>query len=205
MGLTGGIATGKSTVSSVLKSHNIPIIDADVIARQVVLPGTRSLRKIVRAFGPEVLLSDGSLDRKKLGSIIFADEHKRKQLNSIVHPAVRRAMLWEVVKCWVRGEKWCILDVPLLIEGPLWRFVGLVVVVYWCVPPLTPNAAHDPIPQPSRGPTPTTHPARQFKRDRRVCPTQLTTLHHKKTRIRRHCYRQFRDESTARQSGCSIC
>ena len=171
MGLTGGIATGKSTVSSIFKSHNIPIIDADVLARQVVLPGTRSLRKIVRAFGPEILLSDGSLDRKKLGSIIFADEHKRKRLNSIVHPAVRRAMLWEVVKCWVRGEKWCVLDVPLLIEGPLWRVVGLVVVVYWCVLPLGPSAAHDPTPQPRRGPAPATHAAGQLKRDRRVCPT----------------------------------
>ncbi|KAF5347981.1 hypothetical protein D9756_010177 [Leucocoprinus leucothites] len=133
VGLTGGIATGKSTVSSVLKSHNVPIIDADIIARQVVLPGAPALRQIVKTFGPEVLLPDGSLDRKKLGSIIFPDEKKRKQLNSIVHPAVRRAMFWEVVKCWVKGKKWCVLDVPLLIEGPLWKLVGLVVVVYWCV------------------------------------------------------------------------
>jgi len=157
VGLTGGIATGKSTVSSILRSHNIPVIDADVVARQVVLPGTRALRNIVGAFGPEILLSDGSLDRKKLGSIIFADEHKRKQLNGIVHPAVRRAMLWEVVKCWVRGEKWCVLDVPLLIEGPLWRVVGLVVVVYWCVAAGGPSVAHDPVPQPCRRPTPATY------------------------------------------------
>ncbi|KAJ3573378.1 hypothetical protein NP233_g2472 [Leucocoprinus birnbaumii] len=133
VGLTGGIATGKSSVSSILKAHNVPIIDADIIAREVVMPGTPGLRKIVKTFGEDVLLPDGSLDRKKLGSIIFPDETKRKQLNSIVHPAVRKAMLWAVVKCWVRGEKWCVLDVPLLIEGPLWKLVGLVVVVY-CSP-----------------------------------------------------------------------
>ncbi|KAF7778952.1 hypothetical protein Agabi119p4_3297 [Agaricus bisporus var. burnettii] len=130
VGLTGGISTGKSTVSAILKTHHIPIIDADVIARQVVQPHTRALRKITRAFGQDILLPDGTLDRKKLGSIVFNDEEKRKELNGIVHPAVRWRMVWEVVGCWLRGEKWCVLDVPLLIEGGLWRYVGLVVVVY---------------------------------------------------------------------------
>ncbi|KAF4611906.1 hypothetical protein D9613_004403 [Agrocybe pediades] len=130
VGLTGGIATGKSTVSSLLKASHIPIVDADIIARQVVEPGTPALAKIKRTFGDEVLLPDGTLDRKKLGSIIFNDEAKRKQLNAIVHPAVRRAMFWQVLGYWVRGHKYCIMDVPLLIEGGLWKFVGLVVVVY---------------------------------------------------------------------------
>jgi dephospho-CoA kinase len=62
---------------------------------------------------------------------VFNDEAKRKQLNAIVHPAVRWTMLWQVVGYWLRGEKWCVLDVPLLIEGGLWRYVGLVVLVYW--------------------------------------------------------------------------
>ncbi|KAF7976744.1 hypothetical protein HWV62_5722 [Athelia sp. TMB] len=117
IGLTGGIATGKSSVSALLAPH-IPIIDADLLARAAVAPGTRALHAIARAFGPEVLLPDGALDRKKLGSVVFGDEAKRRKLNAIVHPAVRRAMLWAVVKCWMRGERACVLDVPLLIEGP---------------------------------------------------------------------------------------
>ncbi|KAJ7910245.1 dephospho-CoA kinase-domain-containing protein [Mycena leptocephala] len=130
VGLTGGIATGKSTVSNLLKAKHIPIVDADILARQVVEPGTPALAKIVSFFGPEILQSDGTLDRKKLGSVIFNDEVKRRKLNSIVHPAVRYAMLWGVLKHWLRGSKYCILDVPLLIEGPLWKLVGTVVVVY---------------------------------------------------------------------------
>lgn len=134
IGLTGGIATGKSTVSSLLASHNIPIIDADVLARKVVEPGTPALAKIIRHFGHSMLLPDGSLDRKKLGAIVFANEGSRKALNGIVHPAVSKAIVWDVVWCWLRGEKVCVVDVPLLIEGGLWKWVGKVVVVYWCVP-----------------------------------------------------------------------
>lgn len=116
-----------------LKASHIPIVDADVIARQVVEPGTPALHKIQATFGKEVINPDGTLDRKKLGSIIFNDEVKRKQLNKIVHPAVRRAMFWQVVTYWLKGHKYCIMDVPLLIEGGLWKWVGMVVVVYWCV------------------------------------------------------------------------
>jgi len=129
-GLTGGIATGKSSVSSLLKAKHIPVVDADVMARQVVEPGTRGLAQIVNYFGPSILLPDGSLDRKKLGSIIFNDEVKRKKLNSIVHPAVSKAIFWAVMSHWMRGEKYCVLDVPLLIEGGLWKWVGKVVLVY---------------------------------------------------------------------------
>lgn len=131
--MTGGIATGKSSVSKLLKEKHIPIVDADIIARQVVEPGTPALAKIVSSFGPEILQPDGTLDRKKLGAVIFNDEAKRRTLNSIVHPAVRRALLWGVLGHWVRGHKYCILDVPLLIEGPMWKLVGTVVVVYWFV------------------------------------------------------------------------
>jgi dephospho-CoA kinase len=132
--LTGGIATGKSSVSNLLKAKYIPVVDADILARQVVEPGTPALAKIVAFFGPDILQSDGTLDRKKLGSIIFNDEVKRRKLNSIVHPAVRRAMLWGVLGHWLRGSKYCIVDVPLLIEGGLWKWVGKVIVVYWCLP-----------------------------------------------------------------------
>ncbi|KAG2138518.1 dephospho-CoA kinase-domain-containing protein, partial [Suillus clintonianus] len=130
VGLTGGIATGKSTVSNLLKSRQIPVIDADVLAREVVQPGTKGLAQIVAYFGSEVLLQDGTLDRKKLGAIIFNSEAKRKKLNSIIHPAVSRAILRNVFWCWLIGEKLCIVDVPLLIEGGLWKWMGKVIVVY---------------------------------------------------------------------------
>ncbi|KAG7442853.1 CoaE-domain-containing protein [Guyanagaster necrorhizus] len=130
VGLTGGIATGKSTVSGLLRDKGVPIVDADIIARKVVEPGTTGLKQIVKYFGEVVLFPDGSLDRKKLGSVIFNDESKRKRLNTILHPAIRRMMVWEVVKHWLCGKKYCVLDVPLLIEGPLWKWVAQVAVVY---------------------------------------------------------------------------
>lgn len=130
VGLTGGIATGKSTVSAQLKALGFPVVDADIIARRVVEPGTPALKRIVSTFGSGVLNADNTLDRKALGDIIFRDEAKRRALNAIVHPAVRRAMLWDVVKAWMRGERVCIVDVPLLVESNLWRLVGRVVVVY---------------------------------------------------------------------------
>lgn len=140
IGLTGSIATGKSTVSALLKAHSVPVVDADVIARQVVLPGTRALRQIVDYFGHEVLLADGSLDRPKLGAVIFGDEGKRRKLNSIIHPAVRRVMLCEVLKAWVRGCRFCVIDVPLLIETGLHNWVGIVVVVSWYVTTSCPSS-----------------------------------------------------------------
>jgi len=97
------------------------------------MPGTPALKQIVAHFGRDVLQADGTLDRAKLGAIVFSDESQRRKLNSIVHPAVRRAMFWGVVRCWWRGERVCVLDVPLLIEGGLWKFVATVVVVY-CSP-----------------------------------------------------------------------
>jgi len=129
VGLTGGIATGKSTVSALLKSHAIPIIDADILARQVVEPGTKAYSQIVSYFGDDIRHPDGTLDRPKLGSLVFNDAEKRKKLNSIVHPAVRQGMVWQVVRCWLKGEKICVLDVPLLIEAGLWKWVGRIVVV----------------------------------------------------------------------------
>ena len=114
----------------------MPVIDADILARQVVEPGTRGYKKIVQAFGEEVILQDGSskLDRKKFGEIVFGDEGKRRVLNWIVHPEVRWEMLEEVVRRWWRGESWVVLDVPLLIESGIYRWVVEVVVVYLLVP-----------------------------------------------------------------------
>ncbi|KAF8321380.1 dephospho-CoA kinase-domain-containing protein, partial [Cantharellus anzutake] len=132
VGLTGGIASGKSSVSQLLVSHGIPIVDADILARRVVEPGTSPHAQIVATFGSEVLLRDGSraIDRKRLGEVVFNDEHKRKLLNAIVHPAVRREMIWDVARYWLTGHKVCVVDVPLLIEVGLWKYVSKVVLVY---------------------------------------------------------------------------
>ena len=124
IGLTGGIATGKSTASKVLKSKNVPIIDADVIAHQVILPGTSAYRAILRLFGDGVLESGDHpnlpIDRRKLGEIVFADRVKRKQLERITHPAITRTMITQLVFYFFRGYPAIVLDIPLLFEsGPI--------------------------------------------------------------------------------------
>ena len=138
VGLTGGIATGKSTVSTLLRQepYSFPIIDADVLARQAVEPGTHAFDAILRTFGQDLALRDESgkitgLDRTALGKRVFSgDEAARKKLNGIVHPAVRSLMAKAVIWEWlVRGSRVVILDIPLLFESGLDRFVGLSVVV----------------------------------------------------------------------------
>jgi dephospho-CoA kinase len=130
IGLTGGISTGKSTVSALLKEQNIPIIDADKIARDIVEPGRKANQLIRQHFGDEVFLPDGHLDRPKLGQIIFQDPEKRKILNRCTHPYVRLEMLKQAFIYWIQGADLVIFDVPLLIESKLDRFMSTTVVVY---------------------------------------------------------------------------
>lgn len=118
IGLTGGIASGKSTVARRLVQHGAVLIDADVLARKVVEPGTPALARIREEFGDAVLRSDGSLDREKLGSVIFHNDEARAKLNAIVHPAVRE--LGEKVKAdAVAADPDAIIvhDIPLLVEA----------------------------------------------------------------------------------------
>lgn len=129
VGLTGSIASGKSTISSMFATFSVPVIDADKIAREVVIPGEKAYRKIVDVFGENVLFDDKTLNRKKLGSIIFADETKRNELNEIVHPAVREKMLSKRDSYIESGEKCVILDIPLLFESKLTHFVDKTLVV----------------------------------------------------------------------------
>ncbi|EDO42163.1 predicted protein [Nematostella vectensis] len=116
VGLTGGIATGKSTVSSIFKSLGCPVIDADEIAREVVKPNQKAWKAIKRHFGNEVFDVSGELNREKLSQIIFTDPAKRKVLNDCTHPYIFRTILWELVSACVRGEQFVILDIPLLYE-----------------------------------------------------------------------------------------
>ncbi|KAI9491538.1 dephospho-CoA kinase [Zychaea mexicana] len=130
VGLTGGIASGKSTVSRMLQEQNIPIIDADKIARQVVEPGRPANRLIRKHFGPDVFLPNGEIDRPKLGQVIFADPAKRKILNQCTHPAVRTEMLKQAFFHWLKGASVVVLDVPLLLESGMDKLVGATVVVF---------------------------------------------------------------------------
>ncbi|MEC5421965.1 dephospho-CoA kinase [Virgibacillus sp. C22-A2] len=130
IGLTGSIASGKSTVSLMFDEFNIPVVDADKLSREVVKPGEKAYDKIVNTFGHEILRDDQTLDRKKLGGIIFADEDKRKQLNSIVHPAVRERMIFRRDSFIEAGETCVVLDIPLLFESKLTHFVDKTLVVF---------------------------------------------------------------------------
>ncbi|MBB6282594.1 MULTISPECIES: dephospho-CoA kinase [Geobacillus] len=130
IGLTGGIASGKSTVSAMMRELGLPVIDADEAARAVVEPGEEAYRQIVAVFGPDVLQENGEIDRGKLGAIVFNNEQERKKLNAIVHPAVRRKMLAEKEALVRSGAKTVVLDIPLLFESGLTDWVDRVLVVY---------------------------------------------------------------------------
>lgn len=130
VGLTGGIASGKSTVSNMLKEMEITVIDADVESRLAVQNGEPAYKQIVLTFGEDILLPDGEIDRQKLGSIIFHDEQKRQILNQIVHPEVRRRMNEKKDAAIKRDEKLVVLDIPLLFESNLINMVDRTLLVY---------------------------------------------------------------------------
>jgi len=131
MGLTGGIATGKSSVSAFLASKGALIIDADVIAREVMLPGHPVLAATVQRFGQAILHEDGTLDRKKLGSIVFGNPEERKALEAITHPAIRQEMRERAVAYRTEyPDKLVVSDIPLLYESGLENGFDEVMVVY---------------------------------------------------------------------------
>ena len=134
VGLTGSIAVGKSFVVGILSELGCHVLDADRTARDVVARGTAGLERIVSEFGKEVLNADGELDRKRLGSIVFADEKKRKLLNSIVHPLVIEAQdRWLIEREDADSGGIAVIDAALMIEsGGYSRFDKLIVV--WCEP-----------------------------------------------------------------------
>jgi len=134
VGLTGSIAVGKSFVLEIFRELGCHVLDADKTAREVVEPETKGLAEIVENFGDEILSADGSLDRKKLGRIVFADEGKRQLLNSIVHPLVIEAQNEWIERCERDDpDGIAIVDAALMIEsGGYKRFDKLIVV--WCRP-----------------------------------------------------------------------
>lgn len=131
IGLTGGIATGKSTIAHMLADRGAIIIDLDKIAREVVEPGQPALMEIAAHFGQAILNEDGSLHRKALGAIIFADAQHRKALEAIIHPAIRAVMKARMDQAAAETpDKLVVVDVPLLYESTLTHYFDQVMVVY---------------------------------------------------------------------------
>ncbi|QQF64269.1 dephospho-CoA kinase [Bacillus halotolerans] len=129
IGLTGGIASGKSTVANMLIDKGITVIDADIIAKQAVEKGMPAYRQIIDEFGEDILLENGDIDRRKLGALVFTNEQKRLALNSIVHPAVREEMLKRRDESIANQETFVVLDIPLLFESKLESLVDKIIVV----------------------------------------------------------------------------
>ena len=130
VGLTGGIASGKSTVSGMFRELGVPVIDADVIAREVVAPGSRALEAIVDAFGEEVLTEEKSLNRARLGEIVFSEPAKKKVLEGILHPEIIAEQDRRLKGLEREGRTpVAIVDAAVMIESGSWkRFDSLVVV-----------------------------------------------------------------------------
>lgn len=126
IGLTGGIGSGKSTVSRLFTELGITVVDADLIARQLVMPNTQALNRISDHFGDGILLSDGTLNRVKLRNIIFDNNNHRLWLNQLLHPIIRNEIIQQLERS---DSKYLVLDAPLLIENKLSNEVNLVAVI----------------------------------------------------------------------------
>lgn len=129
VGLTGNIASGKSTVARLLKDHGADLIDADILAREAVLPGTPALERIARRWGNEMLNPDGTLDRAALRQRVFSDHDELEALNAIVHPEVQRLREEQLAEARERGEQIVVCDIPLLFERGLADEFDTVVLV----------------------------------------------------------------------------
>jgi dephospho-CoA kinase len=129
IGLTGNIASGKSTVAQLLSERGATIVDADLLARRVVEPGTAALGRIVERWGPDVLLPDGRLDRAALRNVVFADSEQLEELNEIVHPEIARLRDELVERAKERGDRIVVCDIPLLFEGRLTEEFDRIILV----------------------------------------------------------------------------
>lgn len=130
VGLTGGISSGKSTVSNLFKAHGIPVVDADIVARDALKKGTGGWKKVVEAFGNDILQPNGEVDRPKLGRIVFSNMDKRQLLNRLLAPYISSGILQEILKLWLKGYKVIILDVPLLFEAKMNKWTKPIIVVW---------------------------------------------------------------------------
>ncbi|CAK1588338.1 unnamed protein product [Parnassius mnemosyne] len=130
VGLTGGLATGKSTVLSIFRDNDIAVIDADEVARKVLEPGTKAWKELRQYFGEGLLYPDGKVNRLKLGEIVFDDIEKRRKLNAITHPRIQRAMMSMAIMYFFSGHKYIVMEVPLLFEtGKMLTFMHKIITV----------------------------------------------------------------------------
>lgn len=130
IGLTGGISSGKSTITSWFLEKGIIVLDADQIVRQLQKPGSQLLYDLAHEFGPSVILENGELARDVLGSIIFHDEAAKQKLNAMIHPLVKQKLVEGMEQAKARGEQLVVLDVPLLFESGFESLVDRTLVVY---------------------------------------------------------------------------
>lgn len=126
IGLTGGIASGKTTVSDIFTAQNVEIVDADIVAREVVALGSKALHEITIHFGNDILLPSGDLNRRQLREIIFKDESELAWLNALLHPLIRQSIIEKIENCLT---PYCILVAPLLIENNMTALVDKVLVI----------------------------------------------------------------------------
>lgn len=130
IGLTGGIATGKSSVARVLREElNVPVIDADQVSRDVVAAGTPGLAALVQAFGPEILTSEGALDRKGLGRLVVADSVARRKLEGLTHPLIREEIEARLTALEAGGAAVAVVEAALMVETGSFRFYDHLIVV----------------------------------------------------------------------------
>ncbi|KAB5544257.1 hypothetical protein DKX38_012369 [Salix brachista] len=130
VGLTGGISSGKSTASNLFKSHDIPVVDADIVARDVLKKDTGGYKGVVAAFGDDILQANGEVDRPKLGQIVFSDPGKRQLLNRLLAPCISSGIWWEILRLWLKGYKVIVLDIPLLFEAKMDKWTKPIIVVW---------------------------------------------------------------------------
>jgi dephospho-CoA kinase len=135
IGLTGGIASGKSVVARELRALGVEVIDADLLAREVVAKGTEGLAEVVRAFGEDVLQADGTLDRERVAARVFNDADARKQLNGILHPRIGQLSLERIAAAQATATPYVVYEAPLLVETGSYKGLSALVVV--ATPPAT--------------------------------------------------------------------
>lgn len=130
IGLSGGIASGKSTITNALREMNIPVIDGDEITHDIMQNGSPALLQLVEVFGSEVINNDGSLNRKKLGSLAFGNKRNMEKLNSITHPFIKEEILRQINTYKEAGKKCCVVDGALLMEGIFKDIVDTLILVF---------------------------------------------------------------------------
>jgi dephospho-CoA kinase len=126
IGLTGGIGSGKTSVAQLFAQHNVPIIDADLVARDVTMPDKPGFTSIVNHFGPDIVLANGSLDRAKLRHLIFKDSKQRLWLEKTLHPKIRENMEQQISRL---TSPYCIAVIPLLLEVEFFSFINRILVI----------------------------------------------------------------------------